>query len=84
MTSTRETQSGLSVIYTKTSATACDAYDLVMDTDRQLILEKRGPSFDLWGAYPGCRRRGCPGRVTFYISAPEAMAAIAMTAKSVR
>ena len=63
---------------------ACDACDLVMDTDLTPILARRGPDFSLWGARPRCRRRGCPGRVTFYVSPPGAMSAIAMTAKAVK
>jgi hypothetical protein len=53
-----------------------------MDTDLAPILARQGPNFSLWGANPRCRRRGCPGRVTFYLSPPGAMSAIAMTAKA--
>lgn len=60
---------------------ACDFCDLVMDTDLRRILQERGPHFSLWGVTPRCRRRGCPGHATFYVSPPGAMTAIAMTAK---
>jgi len=55
--------------------------DLVMDTDLTRMARDVGPHFSLWGTTPPCRRRGCPGRVTFYVSPPGALSAIAMTAK---
>lgn len=59
----------------------CDVCDLRLKADVVRIAQLAGPKASLWGAKPKCRRVGCPGRVTFYLRPPGALAAIAMTAK---
>lgn len=59
----------------------CEVCDLRIEADVKRIAREVGPDFSLWGASPRCRRKGCPGRVTFYVSPPGAIAAIAVTAK---
>lgn len=59
----------------------CDLCDLRIRADLESIARRAGPSANLWGSKPRCRRVGCPGRVTFYLDPPGAHMAIAMTAR---
>ncbi len=59
----------------------CDVCDLRLKADLARMAQLVGPSSNLWGAKPRCRRVGCPGRVTFYLDPPGAPMVIAMTAK---
>lgn len=59
----------------------CDLCGVRLKVDVRVIVWARGPAFSLWGAKAACKRVGCPGRVTFYLTPHGAAAAIAMTAR---
>ena len=62
---------------------ACDdVCNLVTEVNLDVVITMVGPDYSFWGATARCRRKGCPGRVTFYLNAHGAPVQIAMTAKA--